>query len=354
MEDVKPRDTVGRLVDVFAEADTLLVLDNCEHVIDAAARLAEELLARCPRLRVLATSREPLGILGEALRPVPPLRLPTADVSATEALVYPSVQLLRDRGASVRPGFAVTDENVASIVEICRRLDGLPLAIELAAARLRALSPAQVASRLDDRFRLLTGGSRTALPRHRTLRAVVDWSWDLLTDEERRLAETLAVFPSTVTADSAAGVVGPGADLDTLVDKSLLQVVDDGRFRMLETIREYGLERLAAVGGVATARAAHAAYFLRLVETADPHLRTAGELPWLRLLEAERENINAALSFACDAGDADTALRIGAGLMMPMAVWGDRGQSGAVLDRVLTLPDPGLPGERAVVMAVRR
>ncbi|MEU8260355.1 BTAD domain-containing putative transcriptional regulator [Micromonospora sp. NPDC048999] len=348
-----PRDTMGRLVDALFADETLIVLDNCEHVIDAAAQLADELLGRCPGLRILATSREPLGILGEALDPVPPLRLPPADVTPVEALAYPSVQLLRDRAVAVRPGFAVTDGNVGDVVEICRRLDGLPLAIELAAARLRTLSPRQVAAGLDDRFRLLTGGSRTALPRHRTLRAVVDWSWGLLTDGERRLTERLAVFPSSVTADSAAGTAGSDAAalLDALVDKSLLQIVGDGRFRMLETIREYGLERLAEVGGVAAARAAHAAYFLHLVQTADPHLRTAGQLPWLRLLEAERDNIVGALHFACDAGDADTALRIGAALALPLAIWGD-GLGGDVLVRALALPGPAPLGERAVVLAI--
>jgi tetratricopeptide (TPR) repeat protein len=163
----------------------------------------------------------------------------------------------------------------------------------------------------------------------------------------------LAVFPATITADSAAGVAGPAADLDALVDKSLLQVVDDGRFRMLETIREYGLERLAETGDVTAARAAHAAYFLGLVEAAGPHLRAADQLPWLRLLRAERENLNSALNFACDAGDADTALRIGAGMMLPLAIWGDQGQSADVLGRALALPDPGPPDARAMVMAVR-
>ncbi|GHJ14169.1 BTAD domain-containing putative transcriptional regulator [Micromonospora sp. AKA38] len=350
------RDTLGRLVDALAADETLIVLDNCEHVVEAAARLAEELLGRCPGLRVLATSREPLGIVGEALDPVPPLRLPPADVSPADAVAYPSVQLLRDRAGAVRAGFTVTDDNVADVVEICRRLDGLPLAIELAAARLRTLSPRQVTAGLDDRFRLLTGGSRTALPRHRTLRAVVDWSWGLLTGDERRLAERLAVFPASVTADSATGVAGPAAAalLDALVDKSLLQVVGDGRFRMLETIREYGLERLVAAGGAAEARAAHAAYFRDLVVTAEPHLRTAGQLPWLRLLAAERENIVGALHFACDAGDADTALRIGAGLALPLIIWGDDGGIGGdVLARALALPGPAPAAERAVVLAIR-
>ncbi|WP_433529396.1 BTAD domain-containing putative transcriptional regulator [Micromonospora sp. CA-263727] len=350
-----PRDTLGRLVEALASEETLIVLDNCEHVVGAAARLADDLLGRCPGLRILATSQEPLGIVGEVLDPVPPLRLPPVDVTSIDALAYPSVQLLRDRGAAVRPGFAVTDDNVAEVGEICRRLDGLPLAIELAAARLRTLSPGQVAAALDDRFRLLTGGSRTALPRHRTLRAVVDWSWALLTDAERRLAERLAVFPSSITAESAVAVGGGDAApvLDVLVDKSLLQVVGDGRFRMLETIREYGLERLAETGGLAQARAAHAVYFRHLMQTADPHLRTAGQLPWLRRLEAERDNIVGALQFACEAGDADTALRIGAALTLPLVIWGDDAIGGDVLARALALPGPAPSGERAVVLALR-
>jgi predicted ATPase/DNA-binding SARP family transcriptional activator len=348
-----PRDTAGRLVELIEGTDTLLVLDNCEHVIEAAARLADDLLAACPRLRVLATSREPLAIVGEVLTPVPPLRMPPADAAPPEALAFASVQLLADRAAAVRPGFSVTDDNVRAVVEICRRLDGLPLAIELAAARLRAQSPAQVAARLDDRFRLLTGGSRTALPRHRTLRAVVAWSWELLTDDERRLAERLAVFPSTVTPESAAGVGSGAADvLDALVDKSLLQVVGDGRFRMLETIREFALERLAGAGAVADAQRAHAAYFLRLLQEADPHLRTARQLPWLHLLDAERENLYGALNFACEAGDADTAMRIGSLLMFPLTVRDDFQQTASLLARAMTLPGPSPAGARAVVRAM--
>ncbi len=195
------------------------------------------------------------------------------------------MQLLRDRAAAVRPGFAVTDDNVASIVEICRRLDGLPLAIELAAARLRTLSPEQVAAGLDDRFRLLTGGSRTALPRHRTLRAVVAWSWDLLTEDERRLADALAVFPSTITADSAAGVAGAGAPTSTRWWTSRCSrwstTGASGCWRRSASTGWSGWPRPAAWPrpGPPTRRTS-----CGLVETADPHLRTAGQLPWLRLL----------------------------------------------------------------------
>ena len=183
---------------MLADKAALLVLDNCEHLIDASARLAEHLLEQCPELRVLATSREPLGIIGEVVLAVPPLGQPAPDASAALALEYPAVRLFADRAAAARPDFAVDDTTVATVIEIVRRLDGLPLAIELAAARLRTLPLADIAARLSDRFRLLTGGSRTALPRHRTLRAVVEWSWDLLTEPERVLAERLAIFPAGV------------------------------------------------------------------------------------------------------------------------------------------------------------
>ncbi|MET0603759.1 MAG: BTAD domain-containing putative transcriptional regulator [Baekduia sp.] len=227
-------DATAHLVDVLAERETLVILDNCEHLLDATAVLADLLLAQCPALRILATSREPLGIAGEHLAQVPPLGLPPADASAEEALTHPAVRLFADRAAAAAPDFSVDDTTVAAVVEICRRLDGLPLAIELAAARLRSLPAAQIAARLDDRFRLLTGGSRAALPRQRTLRAVVDWSWDLLSEPERALARRIAVFPAGVTATSAAtvGVGAPvGADdvpelLAALVDRSLLTLVD--------------------------------------------------------------------------------------------------------------------------------
>ncbi|MFC7481912.1 ATP-binding protein [Luedemannella flava] len=353
-------DDLSRLADTLRDVETLLILDNCEHVIDAAARLADELLARCPRLRVVATSREPLGIVGESLAAVPSLRLPAPDCPAAEAVTYPAVQLLRDRAAAVRPGFAVGDDNVAAVVEICRRLDGLPLAIELAAARLRTLSPEEVAARLDDRFRLLTGGSRTAMPRHRTLRAVVAWSWELLTDDERRLVETLAVFPATITADSAAGVAGVDTPivldlLGALVDKSLLQVVDGAgettRYRMLETIREYGVDRLAEAGALESARAAHAAHFLSLAETAEPHLRGRGQVPWLALLRAEWDNLVGAVHTACDSDDADTALRLCAALTFLWTMTGSHEQAATLLGRALAVPGEG-PRDALVIVTI--
>jgi predicted ATPase/DNA-binding SARP family transcriptional activator len=318
--DKPPQDTTGRLVDLLSHSDSLIVLDNCEHVVDAAARLADELLGRCPRLRVLATSREPLGVLGETLCPVPPLDVPAAAPTVAEAKKSAAVRLLVDRATSVRPGFRLEEANVVAVAEICRRLDGMPLAIELAAARLRSLSPQQVAARLDDRFRLLTGGSRTARPRHQTLRAVVAWSWDLLDERERTFVERLSVFPAAISLE-AAEHLSPGTALDlltALADKSLLQVVEapEPYFRMLETIKEFALERLAERGGVTAARRAHATYFRDFAESAEPHLRGPGQITWVPRLLLERDNLVAALHFAADTGDANTAVRLGASLGM--------------------------------------
>jgi predicted ATPase/DNA-binding SARP family transcriptional activator len=311
------RDALGRLQDSLADKCAVLILDNCEHLIDASARLVDFLLGVCPQLRVLATSREPLAITGEALVVIPPLGQPAIGTSAAEALEYPAVRLFADRAAAVRPDFTVNDDTVAAVVEIVRRLDGLPLAIELAAARMRGLPLADIESRLSDRFRLLTGGSRTAMPRHRTLRAVVEWSWDLLTPAERLIAERLAVFPAGATVRSASAVCSddevPMADvadlLASLVDKSLLQLTASGeRFRMLETLREYGVERLAERGELAGIRRRHADFFAGIVMEADRHLRTAGQLPWMRELSDERENLLAALRILVDDGDAQGAL----------------------------------------------
>ncbi|MFR9725440.1 BTAD domain-containing putative transcriptional regulator [Streptomyces sp. MS19] len=358
-----PRDALGMLTEVLAAAPTLLVLDNCEHLVDAAARLADHLLGHCPGLRVLATSREPLGITGESLSPVPPLSTPGPGATPDEALASAAVQLFADRAAAVRPGFTVHEENVAAVTEICRRLDGLPLGIELAAARLRAMEPAHLATRLDDRFRLLTGGSRTALPRHRTLHAVVAWSWELLTDAERDLAAALAVFPGGITPETAEGVCGVPADdvldlLLSLADKSLLQPAEadepsDGpRFRMLETLREYGVERLTADGRLRTVRDAHAAYFLRLAETAEPHLRSGGQLPWIKLLMAERDNLLAALHHSTGTGDAETAVRLCAALALYWTMRGTHGEAANWMSAALDIPgDPPLE-PLAVVLGV--
>ncbi|MFE0077309.1 BTAD domain-containing putative transcriptional regulator [Nonomuraea sp. NPDC059023] len=331
-----PSDTTGRLAEALSGGPVLLVLDNCEHLVDAAARLADDLLGRCPELTVLATSREPLGIAGEALSPVGPLPLDLA------------VRLFEERAVAADPSF----EPGAQVAEICRRLDGLPLAIELAAARLRSLTLSQVAERLDDRFALLTGGSRTSLPRHQTLRAVVAWSWDLAEDGERALAERLSVFAGTFDA-GAAGCVGTSLDaLAALVDKSLLQQAPGGRYRMLETIREFALERLVAGGGAEAARDAHAAYFLRLAEIAEPHLRGGAQREWINRLIGEHDNLLAALHHAAAREDADTAVRLAAALGQFWMTWGNNSDSVGWLKTALAVPGPAPVRARTIATAV--
>ena len=282
-------DVATRLIDALADRELLLVLDNCEHLVDAAAHLAQILLERVPGLRILATSREPLAVAGEMLHPV--------DALADDD----SVRLFAERGAAVAPGFTVTAALRPAVLEICRRLDGQPLALELAAARLRTLTPDEIRRRLDDRFRLLTTGPRTAQPRHQTLRAVVDWSWDLLDDQERALARRLSVFAGGATEEAALRVGGLGeATLDVLtalVEKSLLVAVpgDPSRYRMLETIREYAAQRLDEAGEQPAVEAAHTALVVELVETAEPRLRRTDQLEWVARLRAETDDVAAVL-----------------------------------------------------------
>jgi predicted ATPase len=294
---------------------------------------------------VLVTSREPLRITGESLWPVPPLPVPPAPLADPEAPApladpdapgeiapvdgtgggaiagYASVRLLADRAAAVRPDFRVDQGNAADVARICRALDGMPLAIELAAARLRTLSAAQLARRLDARFELLTGGSRTAVPRHQTLRAVVDWSWELLSEPEQVLARRLASFPGGVALTAAEQVCQDSTlpaetilpAIFGLVEKSFLIVAgdDEPRYRMLETIRAYCAERLAESGEEERVRHAFATHFLWLAETADPLLRGRQQHIWMRRLAVEQDNINAALRWAIDRRDAALALRFG-------------------------------------------
>ncbi|MEW1830443.1 BTAD domain-containing putative transcriptional regulator [Streptomyces sp. NPDC088196] len=292
---------VDRLAEHCGSRRMLLILDNCEHVVDAAARLVETLLERCPGLTVLATSREPLGVPGELLRPVEPLPDPVA------------LRLLADRGAAARPGFRVDDDPEAC-AEICRRLDGLPLAIELAAARLRMLTPRQIADRLDDRFRLLTSGSRTLLPRQQTLRAVVDWSWDLLDADERDVLTTLSVFAGGCDLAAAEAVCGPVAfeALGSLVDKSLVVAAPSGdgemRYRLLETVAEYASERLDESGRRPRAERAHLTYYRELARTTDPLLRGPGQLAAVGRLETEYENLRTALRHAVAERDEQEAI----------------------------------------------
>ena len=315
-------DVADGLIAAIREREALLILDNCEHVIEAAAKFADRVLGECRRLRILATSREPLGITGEALWPVGPLALPEGDASPGEIESSPAVRLLRDRAGAVRRDLAVDAHALSAMVRICRALDGMPLAIELAAARLRTMSLDQLANGLDDRFRLLTGGSRTALPRHKTLRAVVDWSWELLTDAERMVLRRLSVFSGGASLEAAERVcAGDAVEQDevlelltALAEKSLLLAEGDSapRYRMIGTISEYAGHRLAEAGESDQARHAHLAYFTELTETADPHLRRAEQVDWLATLEVEHDNIGTAMRGALAAGEAQAAMRLAA------------------------------------------
>ena len=357
-------DPADRLCAALGDREAVLILDNCEHVIEAAASLADRLLTDCPRTRIIATSREPLRIPGETLWVVTPLPVPPVSGMAgaesapaiPEISTYAAVRLFCDRAAAVLPGFALDDGNVPAVMRICQALDGMPLAIELAAPWLRTLPPAQLAERLDDRFALLTGGSRTALPRHQTLRAVIDWSWNLLSEPERVLARRLAVFPGGATLAAAEQVCpgGPGAGLargdvlpalSGLVAKSILSAADGAgergpRYRMLETVRAYGLERLAEAGEETAVRDAMAAYYLDFAETADPLLRTAQQRTWHRALTAEQDNINAALRWAVARRDAATALRFVRALGFYWTQRG-RGEGDALAREVLALEPAG-------------
>ncbi|OEJ31787.1 AfsR/SARP family transcriptional regulator [Streptomyces subrutilus] len=299
-------DPLDRLAEHCARRRLLLLLDNCEHVVEAAAELAERLLVHCPGIRILATSREPLGVPGETLRPVEPLPDPVA------------LRLLADRGAAARAGFTVA-QDPAACAEICRRLDGLPLAIELAAARLRLLTPRQIADRLDDRFRLLTSGSRTLLPRQQTLRAVVDWSWDLLEEPERTVLRRLSVFAggcdlAAAETVCAGGVLDVAGTLGSLVDKSLVVAApgSDGsgmRYRLLETVGEYAAERLAQAGrDREETERRHLVHYRELARTGEPLLRGHGQRAAADRLATEYENVRTALRRAVAARDADEVL----------------------------------------------
>ncbi|GID93488.1 BTAD domain-containing putative transcriptional regulator [Amorphoplanes digitatis] len=341
-------DPLTRLTEALAGKELLLILDNCEHLIDAAAAVADAMLRAAPGLRLLATSREPLGIPGERLWPVEPLAVAPSE---SQAAGYPAVRLLLDRAAAARPGFRLDPHTTGPVVRICRALDGMPLAIELAAARLRTLPVDVLADRLTDRFRLLTSGSRTALPRHQTLRAVVDWSWDLLSDDERALWRRFSVFHGGADVTAVEQVCGVELDLvGALVDKSLLVLAGD-RYRMLETIREYGLERLAEAGEAERMRVAHARYLLELAGTAEPELRRADQLTWLRRLGAEHDNLHAAVRAAIEAGDTRTATALTARLGWYWWLRGHRAEGCALARDVVAMTGDTDPEDRALTYA---
>jgi predicted ATPase len=350
-----------RLVAAIREREALLILDNCEHVIESAAAFAYRVLGECRRLRILATSREPLGINGEALWPVEPLALPDAYPSRAEMESSPAVQLLLDRAGAVRRDFAVDARTLPTMVRVCRALDGMPLAIELAAARLRTMSVDQLAQRLDDRFRLLTSGSRTALPRHKTLRAVVDWSWELLTGAERMVLRRLSVFSGGASLEAAERVcAGHGVEqeqvlelLTALAEKSLLLAEGDSapRYRMIGTIREYAGHRLAEAGESDLARQAHLAYFTELIETAEPHLFRREQLEWLAALEAEYDNIGSAMRGALAAGEAQRAMQLAASAGWYWWLGGHKAEGNDLITAAAAIPGEVTDESRAMVYA---
>lgn len=348
-----------RLIAAIRDRETLLILDNCEHVIEAAAAFAHRVLGECTRLRILATSREPLGITGEALWQVEPLALPAATADVAVIADSPAVALLRDRASAVRQDLGTDPATLATMARICRALDGIPLAIELAAARLRTMSLDHLAHRLDDRFRLLTGGSRTAIRQHRTLRAVVDWSWELLSDAERLVLRRLAVFAGGASLEAAEQICADGTTVEqwevlelltSLTEKSLLITTDDGlRFRMLETIKQYAADRLAESGDAEAARRAHLNYFTGLAATAEPHLRRAEQLEWLAVLEAEHDNIAMAVRGALADADAAGAMRLAAAAGWYWWLGGHKGEGTELVIAAAELPGDVDDETRAMV-----
>ncbi len=301
----------------------LLLLDNCEHLLTGCAQLADALLRRCPNLRILATSREPLGILGEAVWPVPPLSLPDRrhPQSVDVLMQCEAVRLFAVRAVLNQPGFAVTPGNAAAVGHICTTLDGIPLAIELAAARVKVLAVEQIEARLSDRFRLLAGGSRTALPRYQTLRATMDWSYELLSEEERTLLRRLSVFAGGWTLEAAEAVcagqeIQSASILDLLtqlVSKSLVIVETEGgeaRYRQLETVRQFGRERMVEPGEAGEVGDRHRNWYVALAERAAPELVGERQAAWLDRLEAEHDNLRAALAWSIEKRDAEAGLRL--------------------------------------------
>jgi predicted ATPase/class 3 adenylate cyclase len=345
LHDERGRPLPATLADYLRPKRLLLVLDNCEHLIEACAALVDGLLRACPPLRILATSREALGIAGETAWRMPSLSLPDRNqLPSTESLTqYEAVRLFIERAVAAQRSFGVTNQNAPAVAQVCHQLDGIPLAIELAAARVKVLAVEQIAARLDDCFRLLTGGSRTALPRQQTLRAAIDWSFSLLSEAERILLRRLSVFAGGWTLEAAEAVCGdrepdissqgsadaggtPTADsrlltpedvfdvLSHLVDKSLVLAEEQGgeeRYRLLETVRQYAQDRLREAGEAASVRNWHRDWFLELVERAEPQLQGPEQAVWFERLETEHDNLRAALAWSeTNPGGLEDVLRL--------------------------------------------
>ena len=315
------RSVLDVLIDYLRTKTLLLMLDNCEHLIETCAQISETLLQACPKLRILASSREALGITGEFAYRVPSLNTPNPEnlPPLDQLQKADSIRLFIERAATAKPGFALTDVNAFSLAQICYRLDGIPLAIELAASRVKVLSPDQIAARLDDRFRLLTGGSRTALPRQQTLRAMIDWSYSLLSEEEKKLFRRLAVFVGGWTLEGAEAVCGDEDDradildlLTRLVDKSLVfteETNSEIRYHRLETIRQYSREKFLETDEVEKIRDRHLDFFVQFAELVDLKLKSRDQLLWQNRMSAEQDNLRAALEWGLNRNP-DKALRI--------------------------------------------
>jgi predicted ATPase/class 3 adenylate cyclase len=308
------------VTDYLRSKELLLILDNCEHLIEASAKLSNDLLHACPQLKIIASSREALGIAGESIYRVPSLSLPnTAQVTRDVLMESESVRLFVERATAAHSKFSLKDQNASAIAQICHRLDGIPLALELAAARVGIFSPEEIAARLGDRFKLLTGGSRTALPRQQTLRALIDWSYDLLSDEEQMLLRQLSVFASGWTFEAAEGVC---SNLDVLnlltqlVNKSLVMADEQEtstRYRLLETIRQYARDKLLEAGESEQVRTRHLDFFLKFAEEAESYMNGPQEMEWRMFLDAEYDNLRTALEWGME-NDVDKVLRLGGAL----------------------------------------
>ena len=352
----RPMDTL--LTDYLRGKEMLMILDNCEHLLSASAQIASTLLQACPNLCILTTSREALDIPGEMSFRVPSLSVPDPrHTPPIEALSqYESIRLFVERAEAIQPEFTLTSANASSVAQICRRLDGIPLAIELAVARVKMMPVEQVTARLDNRFRLLTGGSRTALPRHQTLQALIDWSYDLLSDAERILLQRLSVFAGGWTLEAAEMICAGDAiqrddvlDLLTqLVNKSLVipdyHLDTEGRYHLLETIRQYARERLLeASGGGVEIRERHLQYFLELGEQAEPEIRGPNQITWLDRLENEVDNIRAALEWALES-NVEASARLASALLWFWHIRSRKSEGIDWLERALSTLSPGRDG----------
>ncbi|OJF13070.1 hypothetical protein BG844_17195 [Couchioplanes caeruleus subsp. caeruleus] len=350
-ESVRP-DAPG-LATFLADRQALLILDNCEHLVAASADLVETLLRACPRLRVLVTSRQALRIAGEATLTVQPLSVPAADHACTPADLarYEAASLLVDRATAVLPGFAVTEANCATVTALCQALEGMPLAIELAVARLRVLTLEEILERLTDRYRLLTSGARNAPARQQTLRALIDWSWDLCAEPERRLWSRLSVFSGGFELEAAEQVcafppLAPESILDliaSLVDKSVIFRVGDGpraRYKMLEVVREYGAVRLAGADEQPEVARRHCDWFAELAHYGDVHWASPDQAALMLRLRREQANLRVALEHAVGSAPPEVALRFAADLQNHWFVRGFLSEGRHWLDRALAMPPP--------------